>query len=108
MVITFQMVNIVRNEDYEAEAAVEAGGMAGVKRGLLMQATKTEEEQVRRILASRASNEGSRRFHNHRLTPFDHSVLVVFRRCQPLERPLGPSWGPLRDCEIFANLCFEL
>ena len=66
MVITFQMVNIIRNEDYEAEAAVEAGGMAGMKRGLLRQATKTEEEQVRGILASRASNEGSRRFHNHR------------------------------------------
>ena len=46
-----QMVNIIRNEDYEAEAAVEAGGMAGMKRGLLRQATKTEEEQVRRLMS---------------------------------------------------------
>ena len=46
-----QMVNIIRNEDYEAEAAVEAGGMAGIKRGLLRQATKTEEEQVRGVVS---------------------------------------------------------
>ena len=45
------MVNIIRNEDYEAEAAAEAGGVAGMKRGLLRQATKTEEEQVRRLMS---------------------------------------------------------
>ena len=48
------MVNIIRNEDYEneqsnAEAGLGASGLRGVmemKRGLLRQATKTEEEQV--------------------------------------------------------------
>ena len=48
------MVNIIRNEDYEnepsnAEAGLGAGGLRGamdMKRGLLRQATKTEEEQV--------------------------------------------------------------
>ena len=41
------MVNIIRSEDYEAEAG--SGSMRGaleMKRGLLRQATKTEEEQV--------------------------------------------------------------
>ena len=48
------MVNIIRNEDYEneqnnAEAGLGASGLRGameMKRGLLRQATKTEEEQV--------------------------------------------------------------
>ena len=46
------MANIIRNEDYENEsrdAEAGAGGMRGameMKRGLLRQATKTEEEQV--------------------------------------------------------------
>lgn len=47
------MVNIIRNEDYEneprnAEAGLGASGLRGameMKRGLLRQATKTEEEQ---------------------------------------------------------------
>ena len=49
-----RMVNIIRNEDYEneqsnAEAGLGASGLRGameMKRGLLRQATKTEEEQV--------------------------------------------------------------
>ena len=45
--ISREMVNIIRSEDYEAEAG--SGSMRGaleMKRGLLRQATKTEEEQV--------------------------------------------------------------
>ena len=48
-----RMVNIIRNEDYENEQRDTEAGLASglrgameMKRGLLRQATKTEEEQV--------------------------------------------------------------